>query len=114
MCSSDLKVVAWTLDSGSNTSGVLKYFQSPDIHTDDGIVRAFESNGSNVVTGVSSNITGTVNTTFNSSLLGSTFVNGLATPEIQPNSGEIVYLENRRQITRAIDQVEDIKLVIEF
>ena len=59
------KVVAWTLDSGSNTSGVLKYFQSPDIHTDDGIVRAFESNGSNVVTGASSNITGTVNTTFN-------------------------------------------------
>ena len=39
---------------------------------------------------------------------------GLAYPEIHPNSGDIVYIENRRQITRAPDQIEDIKLVIEF
>lgn len=107
-------VVSWTRDSGSTTSGVLKYFQTPDVHTDDsGIMRSF-TNNANAVTGLTSNITGVVNGTYNGSLLGSTFVSGLASPEIKLNSGEIVYLENRRLITRAIDQVEDIKLVIEF
>ena len=38
----------------------------------------------------------------------------MAAPELEPNSGEIVYIENRREITRAPDQIEDIKLVIEF
>ena len=42
------------------------------------------------------------------------FTGGLASPELAANSGEIVYIENRRQITRAADQIEDIKLVIEF
>ena len=42
------------------------------------------------------------------------FTDGKATPEIAANSGDIVYIENRRQITRAADQIEDIKLVIEF
>jgi len=45
---------------------------------------------------------------------GVTFSNGLANPEIENNSGEIIYVENRRLITRAADQIEDIKLVIEF
>jgi hypothetical protein len=43
-----------------------------------------------------------------------TFAAGLANPEIENNSGEIIYVENRRLITRAPDQIEDIKLVIEF
>jgi hypothetical protein len=108
------KVVSWTLDSGSTTSGTLKYIQSPEFHRDNGVVRAFESNASNPVTGGTSLAEGTVDTTNNSSLLGSTFTNGLATPEIENNSGEIIYMENRRLITRAADQIEDIKLVIEF
>jgi len=109
-------VVSWTLDSGSTTNGVLKYIQSPDLHTDNGVVRLFESNGSNAVTGASSLASGTVNTTYNASsgYLGAVFANGLAAPEIQPNSGSVIYIENRRLITRAADQIEDIKLVIEF
>ena len=107
-------VVSWTLDSGSSTTGVLKYFQSIETHLDDGKIKAFVSNASYPVTGQTSNISGTVDTTFNSSALGSTFTNGLALPEIKPNSGEVIYIENRRLITRAPDQVEDIKLVIEF
>ncbi len=107
-------VVSWTLDSGSTTTGVLKYVQSPLLHTHNGVVRAFESNGSNAITGSASLASGNVATAFNSSLLGVTFVNGIATPEIANNSGDIVYIENRRLITRAPDQIEDIKLVIEF
>ena len=107
-------VVSWTLDSGSTTDGVLKYIQSPDLHKDSGRVRAFESNGANAVTGAISLASGNVDTTDNSSVLGVTFANGLASPEIAPNSGDMIYVENRRLITRAPDQIEDIKLVIEF
>lgn len=107
-------VVSWTLDSGSTTSGVLKYIQSPDLHTNNGVVRAFESNGANAVTGVSSLASGNVDTANNAVLGGVTFASGVATPEIENNSGEIIYVENRRLITRAPDQIEDIKLVIEF
>lgn len=107
-------VVSWTLDSGSTTDGVLKYIQSPDLHKDSGVVRAFESNGANAITGSISLASGNVDTTDNTTVLGVTFSNGLALPEIAPNSGETIYVENRRLITRAPDQIEDIKLVIEF
>lgn len=107
-------VVSWTLDSGSTTTGVLKYVQSPDLHTNNGVVRAFESNGANAVTGVSSLSSGNVDTANNAVLGGVTFASGVATPEIENNSGDIIYVENRRLITRAPDQIEDIKLVIEF
>ena len=107
-------VVSWTLDSGSTTAGVLKYIQTNDAHTDSGVVRAFESNGSNAVSGTQSAGSGNVDTSYSNSLLGSTFASGLATPEIENNSGNVIYIENRRLITRAPDQIEDIKLVIEF
>ena len=107
-------VVSWTLDSGSTTAGVLKYIQTTDAHTDQGIVRAFESNGSNAVSGETSTASGNVDTSYSSALLGVTFSSGLATPEVENNSGDVIYVENRRLITRAPDQIEDIKLVIEF
>ena len=107
-------VVSWTLDSGSTTAGVLKYIQTNDAHTDSGVVRAFESNGSNAISGEQSTASGTVDTSYGSTLLGVTFASGLAAPEIENNSGDLIYVENRRLITRAPDQIEDIKLVIEF
>jgi len=106
-------VVSWTLDSGSTTDGVLKYIQTNDAHTDQGVVRAFESTA-NAITGESSAASGSVDTGYAGSLLGVTFASGLAAPEIENNSGEVIYVENRRLITRAPDQIEDIKLVIEF
>ena len=42
------------------------------------------------------------------------FNNGYAKPEVASNSGNVVYIDNRRSISRANDQVEDIKIVIEF
>ena len=101
-------------DSGSTTAGVLKYLQTVDAHTDQGVVRAFESNGSNAVSGGLSAAAGNVETAYAGTLLGSDFTAGLAAPEIEHNSGEVIYIENRRLITRAPDQIEDIKLVIEF
>jgi hypothetical protein len=106
-------VVSWTLDSGSTVNGVLKYIQTNDAHADStGIVRSFT--GSNAITGSQSGNSGTPNTSYSSALLGVTFASGYANPEIANNSGEIIYVENRKLITRAADQIEDIKLVIEF
>jgi hypothetical protein len=112
-------VVSWTLDTGNpgpGGSGVLKYIQTPSLHTDFGEVRPFEANIANAITGANSLASGTVNTavTGGTVLQGVAFNSGLATPEIDNNSGEIIYVENRRLITRAADQIEDIKLVIEF
>lgn len=47
-------------------------------------------------------------------LIGQLYTNGLASPEVKLNSGELIYVENRRMIARSLDQIEDIKLVIEF
>ena len=116
-------VVSWVWDEvaagQTPTSGTLKYFQSSDLHTDNGIVRAFVSDAARLVSGKTSLITGAVETGYSTGgatlpLLGLTFVNGLAVPELAKSTGEIVYVENRRLITRAPDQIEDIKLVIEF
>ena len=107
-----------TVVSWDSTNGILKYFQSHNVHTDSGIVRGFESDAANAVVGAQSTASGTVDTAQVTTLADIAFKiapnGGTATPEIEPNSGDIVYIENRRQITRAPDQIEDIKLVIEF
>lgn len=56
--------------------------------------------GTNVITGATSNGVATAAT--------------YATPELQPDSGKVIYVENRRPISRASDQTEDIKIVVEF
>lgn len=38
----------------------------------------------------------------------------IVTPGLQPYSGDILYVENRVPISRASDQIEDIKLIIQF
>ena len=105
-------VVSWTLDDGQTNQGVLKYIQTNDAHVDNGVVRAFDASAG-AITGQLSTASGTVEN-YTGSLLGSTFAAGIANPEIKNNSGEVIYIENRRLITRAPDQIEDIKLVIEF
>ena len=46
--------------------------------------------------------------------LGVNFTNGLASPEINKKSGEIIYLDNRPLVTRNARQKEDIKIILEF
>jgi len=75
--------------------------------------------GTGTVTGGTSSATGTPDSSADSavSLAGGntiTFTNGLANPELQPDSGNIIYRENRKPISRATDQTEDIKIIVEF
>ena len=41
-------------------------------------------------------------------------VTGYANEEVELNSGEILYIDNRIPITRSADQNEELKVVIEF
>ena len=45
--------------------------------------------------------------------MGVNFTNGLASPEINKGSGEIIYLDNRPLISRNTRQKEDIKIIID-
>ena len=70
--------------------------------------------GANVITGQSSSATATPDTSVSSTVNNVTFVSGFAVPEIDHDSGDLLYVENRTPIQRATDQTENIKLVIEF
>ena len=57
-----------------------------------------------------------VSTTVNSRTyyFGQSYSNGLANPEIKKYSGNIIYIDNRPEVTRATNQREDIKIILEF
>lgn len=103
-----------SFESTGAGTGIISYYQTPLEHTDKGVVRAFEGNDGvtppAAVTGE-----GLTPTTGNVAANNvAPFTEGLADTEFIQDTGDIMYLENRRLITRAPDQVEDIKLVIEF
>jgi hypothetical protein len=60
-------------------------------------------------TGVSTNPTGS-----KIIALGVQFTNGVATPEINKGSGDIIYIDNRPAISRNSRQKEDVKIILEF
>ena len=103
------KVVEW-----DSTNNILYYIQTR--HNDEGVdsngdLTAFS--GTNVISGQTSSATGTP-TTSTSTINSQSFTSGYSNPEIDADSGDILYIENRAPITRAADQTENIKLVIEF
>ena len=75
--------------------------------------------GANTVTGASSGAAATQSATASQAvtLAGGTVVtfgSGYLNTELEADSGDIIYVENRRPIYRASDQTEDIKIVVEF
>jgi hypothetical protein len=46
--------------------------------------------------------------------LGVEFTNGIASPEINKSSGDVVYLDNRPIVSRNPRQKEDVKIILEF
>ena len=103
------KVIEW--DSANR---LLYYIQTR--FTDEGVDsngNATAFSGANVITGATSSATGTPSTaseTVDSVVLTS----GYAAAEIDADTGDVIYLEQRVPITRASDQTENIKLIIEF
>ena len=69
--------------------------------------------GTNTITGADSSASGTPSSS-SSTVDSAVFTSGYSNPEVQPDSGDIIYIENRRPISRASDQTEDIKIIVEF
>ncbi len=46
--------------------------------------------------------------------LGVNFTNGLANPEINKKTGDVIYIDNRKEVERDLRQKEDIKIILEF
>src|SRR5210317_70673 len=105
------KVVEW-----DSTYRILYYIQTR--HGDAGIDvngDLIRFTGANVITGQGgSSPTGTPDTSSTGTVNNVSFTSGYAVPEIDHNSGDVLYIENRTPIQRAPDQTENIKLVIEF
>ena len=110
------KVVEW-----DSTNSILYYHQERfgDYGTNSttGAYTAFSGTGT--ITGGTSGATGTPSTSATETVTLANnntiaFTSGYANPEMQPDSGDIIYIENRKPIQRASDQTEDIKLIIEF
>jgi hypothetical protein len=117
------RVISW-----NSTTKVLKYYQNRI----DGVFPEFtgsliEFEGGNPVVGATSGasadpdinfpiVSGSSTRVINNTEydLGMSFTNGYARPEVEPNSGRVIYIDNRGAITRAGDQIEDIKIVVEF
>ena len=70
--------------------------------------------GNSTITGATSSATGVPDTADSGTYNNTVFVAGYTNPELQPDSGDIIYIENRKPISRASDQTEDVKLVVEF
>tara|TARA_R110002073_G_scaffold112944_1_gene249879 strand:- start:1014 stop:2510 length:1497 start_codon:yes stop_codon:yes gene_type:complete len=110
------KVVEW-----DSTNSILYYSQERfgDYGTN-GTTGAYVAfSGANAVTGATSSATGTPDANADSAvtLAGGntiTFTDGYANPELDADSGDIIYLENRKPISRSNDQIEDIKVIVEF
>jgi hypothetical protein len=104
------KVVEWDA-----TNRILYYIQTRfnDEGADsNGNLTAFSTAA--VITGQSSSATATPDTGFTDTVNGASFTSGYSASELDADTGDIIYIENRAPITRASDQTENIKLIVEF
>ena len=104
------RVIHW-----DNVNKILRYYQNEYIdgqQAGNNQYKLIPFSGANDITdGI---VTVTPDTSHNSTIYGINIVNGYAAPEVKKNSGTVIYVENRKAINRSSDQIEDIKLVIEF
>ena len=97
----------------TNTGKVLSFFTADpsasasvnNILSADGFTGAIDRN----FTGINTNPSGNKLIS-----LGLEFTNGIASPEINKGSGDIIYIDNRPEISRNSRQKEDVKIILEF
>ena len=124
--------------SYDTTTGVLKYFKDRSLYFGNGLDHTdyigissegkatinFTSTGLNVTSvgssavfseNIDTNFTG-ITTNVNGQIinLSSEFTNGVSNPEINNNTGDIIYIDNRPLVARNLRQKEDVKIILEF
>ena len=118
----------WVSSYDSSTK-VLKYFQDRSLFLTDGVnqedrttigvdskVVDFNNTDSISFTSATSTIvaSGFTGSSENGITLGSNFTGGLANPEINKKTGDIIYIDNRPEVERNLRQKEDVKIILEF
>jgi hypothetical protein len=112
------KVLKYTRDRSLYFGNSYDQTDDPDV-TKKSTFTEFSRTAGNVdVGGLSVSIqdfTGIAKTVANQEInLGVTFNSGLANPEINRKTGDIIYINNRPVVTRDSRQKEDVKIILEF
>jgi len=112
----ETKILKYYQDRSLYFSNNYNQIDANDVSTK-GKVLSFSSTGGSI------SPTGSIDTSLNGSVitsgskqinLGVTFSNGLADPEINKNTGDVIYIDNRSPISREPSQKEDVKIILEF
>ena len=110
---------------------VLKYYQDRSLCFGNKVDQTLSNSTTNIIAFDSTNIiefslstgTASINTNLDGSVvvvnnkqinLGVNFTGGLANPEINKKTGDIIYIDNRPIVERDSRQKEDIKIILEF
>lgn len=132
----DGKIAKGYAASYDQETNILKYYQDRSLYltggvdttdtseiTNKGQLLSFESSANQITAGGGSGFQGSIDTSFGGSTLslndsivglGVTFSQGLAGPEINKSTGDIIYIDNRSIVTRSNRQKEDVKIILEF
>jgi hypothetical protein len=132
---SDGKIARGYVASFDSDTLVLKYFRDRSLYYPNGSdetdnsnittkskINEFESSANNIFF-IDSGFNSAINTSFGDNKvtignkvidLGTTFTAGLAEPEINKKSGDIIYIDNRPMVARNLRQKEDVKIILEF
>tara|TARA_R100000773_G_scaffold16072_1_gene14589 strand:+ start:2163 stop:3770 length:1608 start_codon:yes stop_codon:yes gene_type:complete len=95
---------------GVNQRAKVLSFESTDENN-----QIFGSGSASFVKSIDRSFSGITTTVGNKQInLGVEFTNGLANPEINKKTGEIIYIDNRKVVERNIRQKEDVKIILEF
>jgi len=108
-------------------TNIVKYYQDRSLSFGNKVDQ-IDNNLTSAIVGFSTAViglspAGTIDTSFNGSVitinskqinLGVTFSKGLASPEINKKTGDIIYIDNRPEVQRDSRQKEDVKIILEF
>lgn len=112
------KVLKYTRDRSLYFANEYDQTDHPNVTKKSTFAEFQQSAGNVIVGGLSVSIqdfTGIAKTVANQEInLGVTFNSGLANPEINRKTGDIIYIDNRPEVTRDIRQKEDVKIILEF
>lgn len=118
---SETQVMKYFMDRSLYYNPTTGYYDQTDYYgvSDQSEVLSFESSSTNAIEPYSASIDVNLNdnkVTVGSKVidLGVVFNGGLANPEINKSSGDIIYIDNRSLVSRSSRQKEDIKIILEF
>ena len=109
------RVIHW-----DTVNKVLRYYQNEYIDQTQAGTNTYQEvdfTGANAITGATSNTVLTPDVshgTASSGIAAASWTSGYASSEVKKHSGTVIYTENRKAVNRSNDQIEDIKLVVEF